>query len=304
MKTTNQIKSAVVLLAVFFSTFQIASAQAPLRPGTITGNRYGACNLAFTYSVAPVANATGYTWTAAGATIVNGQNTETVLISFPVTPLTITVSVVATNASGSSPARSVGIHGKPAVPGTVVATPSDWCAGTNGIQFFSDISMLTGIYSLQWSWNPVPAAGNATGLTSNLLTLDWLAQTTHGVVRLRASNSCGISTSYYTTTVTCGPNPNRETNDDFTTNINMPLNSFVYPNPTQGNISLKINSEDESAYNIKIVDIAGRIILDEEVNAVIGENEFSFDLTNAAKGIYSVLISGNNISEVNRISLQ
>ncbi|MEO8087912.1 MAG: hypothetical protein ABI763_13900, partial [Bacteroidota bacterium] len=86
MKTNNPIKSAVVLLAVFFSTFQIASAQAPPRPGLITGNRYGVCNLAFTYSVAPVANATGYTWTAPGGTIVSGQNTTSVLIYFPVTP--------------------------------------------------------------------------------------------------------------------------------------------------------------------------------------------------------------------------
>ncbi|MEO8088116.1 MAG: T9SS type A sorting domain-containing protein, partial [Bacteroidota bacterium] len=236
--------------------------------------------------------------------IVSGQNTTSVLIYFPVTPSTITVGVVATNASGSSAIRSVGVHGKPAVPGLIVATPSDWCAGTNGIQFFSDVSALTGVYSLQWSWSPVPAAGNASGLTSNLLTLDWLAQTTHGVVRLVATNSCGTGIRYYTTAVTCGPNPNRETNDNLSLDMDIPVNTLVYPNPTQGNISLKINSEDESAYNIKIVDVAGRIILDEEVNAIVGENEFSFDLTNAAKGIYSVLINGNNISEVNRISLQ
>ena len=154
----------------------------------ITGARYGVCNLAFAYSVAPVTGATGYTWTVSAGTIISGQNTPSIIVSFPVTSALITVSVTADNASGSSPARSVGVHGKPAVPGPVIATPTDWCAGSNGIQFFSDISSLVGTYTLQWSWNPIPAVGNATGLNSNLMTLDWYTQTNHAVVRLIASN--------------------------------------------------------------------------------------------------------------------
>ena len=292
-------------MALIITSFQNMNAQAPIRPGQITGARYGVCNLAFAYSITPVNGATGYTWTVSAGTIISGQNTTSIIVSFPVTPATITIGVTADNASGSSPVRSIGVHGKPATPGPVVATPTDWCAGTTGIQFFSDISTLVGTYTLQWSWNPVPAAGNATGLNSNLMTLDWLSQTNHAVIRMRATNACGTSTSYLSTTVTCGQDANRLANTDLVESADdAEINSLVYPNPSHGSITVMVNSADESVYSIKVIDVAGRMVYNEEANAVVGENNFNVDLSAFSKGIYSVIVSGNNTNAVNRISIQ
>lgn len=304
MKTIKQLRIAVFLTALIFAASQSSYAQVPAKPGLISGARYGVCNLAFTYSVAPVNNATGYTWTASAGTIVSGQGTNAIVVSFPVTTATIIISVTADNANGSSPVRTTNVRGKPAVPGPVIATPSDWCAGSNGIQFYSDISGLVGTYTLQWSWNPVPAAGNATGLNSNLMTLDWYSQTNHAVVRMRATNACGTSTTYFTGAVTCGQNANRSINPDQGEEESMETNTVVYPNPSNGNVNVFINAPGESGYTIRVVDVAGRIVHSEEVSAAAGENNYNVDLKGFTNGIYSVLISGDGINEVNRISIQ
>ena len=85
-----------------------APAGAPAQPGAITGNVTVCAGDTVVFSISSVPNANSYAWNVpVGATFNSGQGTTTVSVTFGST--SGTVSVVANNACGSSPASSSAI---------------------------------------------------------------------------------------------------------------------------------------------------------------------------------------------------
>jgi hypothetical protein len=60
----------------------------------------------------------------------------------------------------------------------------------------------------------------------------------------------------------------------------------IYPNPTQDNISVSLNSEIEEKADFIIRDINGKVCIKKEIVIKRGENEYSFDLSAFGKGLY------------------
>jgi hypothetical protein len=67
-----------------------------------------------------------------------------------------------------------------------------------------------------------------------------------------------------------------------TQSINNPVISFLYPNPTTGN--LFFNNPDEAFATIKIYDVSGRVIYSKQITA--GNNEI--DLSECGNGVFFV----------------
>jgi len=63
----------------------------------------------------------------------------------------------------------------------------------------------------------------------------------------------------------------------------------AYPNPTNGLLNIVFNSDVEGAYSLRLMDVTGRIILNEDHTSVIGENQYQMNLSEVAKGIYMIL---------------
>ena len=159
----------------------------PGRPGNIVGQTGGVCGLTLTYSVPPVSGATSYTWTVpAAATIVSGQGTSTVDVSYPAGFTGGQICVTADNACGTSPSRCINIKGIPSDPATI-SGPAVICDAGLGLVY--SIANVPGATGYIWS---VPAGASiVSGQGTTSITVDW--GTSSGLVTVIASNACGNS---------------------------------------------------------------------------------------------------------------
>jgi hypothetical protein len=70
---------------------------------------------------------------------------------------------------------------------------------------------------------------------------------------------------------------------------NSTLDLNVYPNPTQGSTIVEFSSTDDGNYNIRMVDVLGRTLLNEDHTAVVGVNQVQLNLGVYAKGLYFLI---------------
>jgi hypothetical protein len=64
----------------------------------------------------------------------------------------------------------------------------------------------------------------------------------------------------------------------------------VYPNPANDKATVVFSSEIEETYNIRLIDITGRIIFNQNNTSIVGENQYQMNLSALAKGIYMILL--------------
>jgi len=67
----------------------------------------------------------------------------------------------------------------------------------------------------------------------------------------------------------------------------------VFPNPTDGMITLKSNSLTNGKISLRLLDVSGRVLLNEEENSFGKSEELHIDLSKFSKGIYFLDISSN-----------
>ncbi len=82
--------------------------------------------------------------------------------------------------------------------------------------------------------------------------------------------------------------------------INFVDNTFMYgisPNPSKGNFSFHYTSlRDAANAHIRILDLTGKIVAIRDLNIVIGDGNYSFDLMNKlSNGIYFFEFETNNL---------
>lgn len=82
---------------------------------------------------------------------------------------------------------------------------------------------------------------------------------------------------------------------EYSNTINIPIseieaNTFVgiFPNPTDGQVTVKIQSTKDYKSKIVIIDILGQIVFEEQIQLQKGVTELPIDLTTFAKGAYIV----------------
>jgi hypothetical protein len=159
----------------------------PTTPQNIIGQLGGVCGSTITYSIPPVGGATAYTWVVpAAATIVSGQGTATIDVSYPLGFTGGQICVTAENSCGSSPSRCAILEGIPSDPSTING-PALICDAGIGINY--SVAAVPGATNYIWS---VPAGATITGgAGTNSITVDW--GTSSGVVSVSAENACGQS---------------------------------------------------------------------------------------------------------------
>jgi len=155
----------------------------PTQPGTISGPA-GVCGgTTHTYSISAVSGATSYTWT-----LPSGWSGSSTTTSISATAGTSggTISVIANNDCGSSPARTktVSVTNIPAQPGTI-SGPNAVCQGST--HTFS-ISAVSGATSYTWT---LPSGWSGSSTTTSISAT---AGSSGGIMWVTANNSCGSST--------------------------------------------------------------------------------------------------------------
>ena len=167
------------------------------QPGAITGNSNVCTGVASSFSIPPVANAAGYTWTVpAGWTINSGQGTT----SITATPgSTGNICVTANNLCGTSAPRcfAVTVSNPSVAPTSATATPNPICAGSTTNLTVNGGSLGTGA---GWQWYSGSCGGTSVG-SGSTITVSPGTTTTYFV---RAEGTCN-NTTCQSVTVTVNP---------------------------------------------------------------------------------------------------
>jgi hypothetical protein len=76
----------------------------------------------------------------------------------------------------------------------------------------------------------------------------------------------------------------------------------VYPNPSNGVFTLKLNAGSRVSGQVEVIDVTGRVVFSQDVD-LIGRQNMSIDISKCSKGIYTVLLKTANGNAARRISI-
>ncbi|MCX6252122.1 MAG: hypothetical protein NTX61_15400 [Bacteroidetes bacterium] len=164
----------------------------PLAAGSITGPStvcQGQTGVVF--SIVPVSYATTYNWSVpAGATIISGAGTNSIIVNFSLSFTPGTISVYGQNScgTGASSSKSIGVTLFPLPAGTITGT-TPVCQGQSGITY--TVPVISGADSYIWT---VPTGVTVTGGGgTNTITVkfDSLTAVSGNITVKGHSNSCG-----------------------------------------------------------------------------------------------------------------
>lgn len=78
----------------------------------------------------------------------------------------------------------------------------------------------------------------------------------------------------------------------------------IVPNPNNGLFEIRITSKVNKTYQLKLFNVAGQIITDEEMNIRAGENSKNINLNGIEKGVYFLSIIGEDGIATQSIMIQ
>ncbi len=173
----------------------------PTTPLSIIGNAINCSNSNASFSVNPVANTTSYTWTfPANTSIISGQGTNSIVLSFNTNWVSGSLGVVASNCVGVSSLRSKSLVSKPSKPGTITGASFAVCPGTSGVIY----SINTVSNATSYTWSSPPNTTIVSGQGTETIIINVASLFTSGTINVSASNNCG-SSSLKTKTISSIP---------------------------------------------------------------------------------------------------
>jgi PKD-like domain/Secretion system C-terminal sorting domain/SprB repeat/GEVED domain len=255
----------------------------PLAIGAITGSANGVCNTTKNYSVVNQVGVT-FNWAVpVGATLLSGQGTNAVSISYSNSFTSGDIVVIGVNACGNSTNASKTITGKPSIPATI-AGPASACFNGQNINY--SCSNATGATSYTWT---IPSGATlVSGQGTNSIVLNF-ASTVGNVLALKvkASNACGTSSNktLNITMLNCPRLGNDETSE-----------IVLFPNPTKDELTLSWNTDSEKDLQITCIDILGQQMMSKIYESEDVATGIKINTSNFSNGVYFVrLIQGDVI---------
>ena len=256
-------------------TLTVAVSQILSQPGAITGSVSPCINSSQTYSINPVAGATGYTWTLPAGW--SGTST-TNSINVTVGNAAGSISVTANNNCGNSAAQSltVAVSPLPSSPGAISGNTSVGSGQTTNYTV-NTVPNATG-----YTWSLTGGGGTiVSGQNTNTISVNWTIQGTY-ILTVKASNNCGNSDS---TSVSITVSP--------TTAVINPDNRFqinVMPNPTTDVFYITAKGVINKTIHIEILNGLGQKMYSLQIQSRVNDFSQMIDLGKAASGIYRVKI--------------
>ena len=178
------------------SSVNITVSPLPDSAGVITGNDT-VCQgqLAEVYSVPTIGNATGYNWTLpGGASIVSGNNTNSITVDYSVLATSGWITVIGTNSCGNGldvDSFYVTVNPLPDAAGIITGDSSiQICPMQTGVVY--TIPVVANASGYNWV---LPAGANiVSGNNTNSITVDYLTGASTGNITVTPTNACGTGT--------------------------------------------------------------------------------------------------------------
>ncbi len=270
----------------------------PGAPGVISGPTNSVCGITtgLVYSIAPITGASSYQWIVTGGTIVSGQGTSSIVVNLPSVFASATIKVrEITSCSSGGATRAITVSQKPATPGVITGLSS---ACATAVNTYSIIA-VNGATSYNWTvpagWSIVSGAGTAA--------VDVSAGSVAGNITVSASNGCGTS-AIRTKALTINPGC-RTANPDAIEEEQEEVMNFtelkVYPNPFNSRFTIEFAATNEEKTELKLFDIAGRLVKEQSINSALGINKTDMDIATEASGVYLLSIYKDNTLKRMRI---
>jgi hypothetical protein len=264
----------------------------PITPGVITGAKDGLCNtIGNVFSIAPVSNATSYSWTSTNSTVASGNGTTTVSVNVGVISGTGVITVRSVNGCGISLARTLSFTSAPARPGIISGTTTP-CSGAT--EAYS-VSTVAGADLYNWAVTSNGAVASGQG-TKNI-TINWFATGTSQATNVAASNACGTSLTRSLSGITVSTCPR-------VSDASGALQMVVMPNPASAFANVQFTADKTGDYRLRLTDISGRVVFVQDANAGIGQNIVSLDLSAYASGMYTLQLDFNGEQQISRLILE
>ena len=255
--------------------------------GTISGQATGVCVSTKTYSITSQAGST-YVWSVpAGATLLSGQGTSSISVSFTGSFTTGNISVTKTAACGSPATGSLAISGKPATPSSI-SGPVTPCFNAQNVTY--TCSVTSGASSYIWT---VPAGVTiVSGQGTNAVVLNF-AGTAGSVlaIKAKASNACGTSTNF-TLNVTLQACPRLSSDEN--------MEILLYPNPTNDELTVSWFTDSDEDLLVTCIDILGQQLLSKNYESVAIASGIKINTSNFSNGVYFIRVVQGDVVRTRR----
>jgi PKD repeat protein len=261
----------------------------PTKPTVLNGPLFGRCQTSnVSYSCTVMPGLLSYVWTVpTGVSIVSGQGTPNIVVNFtPSFTSTGIISVYTTNGCSNSAAQVRSVSARPQSP--VVSGPTSSCP--SHIKTFT-VAPVAGATS--YTWTVVPGCIIQSGQGTTTLVVKW--GNVGGQMYCAANNACGASMkAVKPVSIVCKEGFGNYNFTDFD----------LYPNPTSGNVQLKLDALKDGVLTINVLDLVGKICLTEDVVMLTGDNTFVLDVATLAKGIYQVNVMQDGLMRTKKLVVQ
>ena len=275
----------------------LALSSSPLIPGSITGSINNLCPEGIsspTYTIAAVAGATSYVWTApAGTTIISGQGTRTITLNISSSFTSGAVTVAASNLCGTGPSKSLSIYSVPLTPTSI--TGSTTPCGT------ATYTCATVAQAISYTWTVPTGMEIVSGQGTNSIQVNIIGPSIIGNITVKASNNCKTGNARSLAINSCSSvTKMAEIVTDLTIND---LEVAVYPNPTNDYVNVQFPNEVEENLNIEVVNLIGQKVAEVEIQK--GYTNVNTSLEGMPAGIYLLKIKkSDNIIHTTKILKQ
>lgn len=270
-------------------------------PGNISGPTSGVCKLpSAIYSIPPVVGATSYYWSLPlGATILNGQGTPAIQVSFASSYRAGDICVQYNTLCGTSPFQCIAVKPVPETGGAITG-PSVVCAFNQNIAY--SIPLSAGANDYQWS---VPTGASITsGLGTNSIQVRF--GNISGLISVKATNDCGEGLFQFllVNVATCNRVPQRP--EIITRTKQTGFEIKIFPNPSDGLLNLEWQPEVDllkEDFTLSIYDPLHQLVYTSKVtySNLIKE---SLDLRHFSRGLYFLQIQNKAQNYTTKILLQ
>jgi len=181
---------------------------------------------------------------------------------------------------------SVTVNALPDAAGNITGS-STVNQGASGVAY--EVPVINN--ATNYNWNLPLGVYIVSGSNTRSIVVNFTTGATSGVFSVYGSNSCGdglVSQDFPVTVVT-----GIDEQSAFTVSL--------YPNPTNGSVTVEMNNNTNDNLTMKIYNIVGKLVFEKSLNNELRQT-FQFD--NFADGLYYVNFLGNKFNKIEKLIIQ